>query len=150
MASSNLDFTLKRKNSSGEYDILHPTTTVEQIFRASDSKTLTNILSDKADTSTYGYAPLSQNGKIYTSNLPTEVLGGMKFEGVITANTDIDNLALIPEQNFAKGTYWQIGTALTITSANGYSSVLTPGDEGDFDITDGIDLEPGDWLVLAS
>lgn len=151
--ATNIDVTLKRYNGT-DYDQILPTTHLGQIYTDS---TLTENLGDFLDD-TYinvdqigaagGLATLDANQKLTISQLPTGITGGLKFRSALSVDTDLDTLgALYTVAEDAQGSYW-IATADIVLTSTANSTVLEPGDEGDF--TPPINIEAGDWVVLSN
>ena len=151
--AANRDFTLKRNNGT-DIDILLPTTHIGQIYTdATLTTTLQSVLNSKINSSekgaANGVAPLDSNGKILYSDLPDGLYGGLNFSGSLSADLDIDTLGdglpLVGEAN--NGSFW-IATSNVVLTSGGKSTMLAPGDEGDY--TFPITIEAGDWLVLTA
>ena len=151
--ATNIDVTLKRYNEQGEYDKILPTTHLGQLYT---DNTLATPLSTFL-TNTYinvnkigavnGLATLDGNQKLTLSQLPTGITGGLKFRSALSANTDLDTLgASYTALEDAQGSYW-IATADIELTSTAFSTVLEPGDEGDF--TPPITIEAGDWVILT-
>jgi hypothetical protein len=88
-----------------------------------------------------GYAGLDSNGKVPTTQLPTSVLGTIKFKGTWNANTNvitssdpaINNVNMPTAESSNEGWYFIIGTA-------GTTGIIT--DRG----TE-VDWKVGDWIL---
>lgn len=159
--ATNIDISLKRFNGT-DYDTILPKTHLGQLYTDS---TLVTALSayfgiTGTETTTYitevlkkglanGIASLDENAKIPYAQLPGSILGGLKFVAALNTNTDLDTLgATFTTDTDAIGSYW-IATADIDLTSTANSTVLAPGDEGDFDLTDGIALEAGDWIIVT-
>lgn len=154
---ANHEVTLKRYNASNSTaEVLYPTTTMGQVqVSDADSTTITQFLVNNyvnlnQKGAANGVATLDANQKLTYSQIPSGLIGGLKFIGALSANTELD--ALVEAQSFgteaqALGSYW-IATANITISTGGESTVLAPGDEGDSTLP--IDIEAGDWIVLTS
>lgn len=106
------------------------------------------------------YADLD-GGVIISTQLPSWVIGGLKFRNTITGSTlalsddyrkdtmliDTENVGTINEGKFYSGYYFVVdNVSLTIT-VSGKNKII--GEEGTSPITSGtIVLEKGDWLVF--
>lgn len=124
----NLQCTFKRNNGT-DYDILLPTTVIEQIYRASDSKTLETILGEKEVASNKGiaggYVPLNAVTKIDETYLPSSVFGGLRFTGYILdatkdTTTELDAILydyVVTSENGGsfQGLYFIVTVAQTLT-----------------------------------
>ena len=150
--ASNIDITLKRYNGT-DYDTILPTTHLGQLYT---DNTLATSLADFL-TNTYinvnqigaanGLATLDGNQKLTLSQLPTGITGGLKFRSALSANTYLDTLgASYSALEDAQGSYWIATADIEITST-AFSTVLEPGDEGDFTLP--ITIEAGDWVILT-
>jgi len=159
-----IDVTLKRYNGS-TVDELFPTTHMGQIYTDSDLDTL---LSDYLDNTfinqdqlgaANGVATLDEHQKLVASQLPVYLYGGMEFEGTVdlsSGTVSVDDLmasVAAPESNklYAIGNYLMVSAEGELQDGVTWSvTVLPPGDEGDYDLTDGIVLEAGDWVVVTA
>lgn len=162
--ASNIDVTLKRYNGT-DYDIILPVTHLGQLYTDS---TLATSLSSYLDL-TYinlnqkgaplGVATLDANAKITASQLPAYIFGGMTYAGVVdlTSGQTIDDImeAADPGNTTNKlsavGEYLQVANTGVLSQGTTWTAtVLAPGDEGDYDLSDGITLEAGDWIVVSA
>lgn len=157
--------TIKRKTSSGT-DILYPTTTVDQIISEGTGAGNTDESLSSFLTSTYiplsqrgaasGVATLDANQKLTLSQLPIAVVGGLSFEGTISMNggKTVDQVLAAININASAinvGDYLQVSAAGDLTQGSTYTGgVNAPGDEGDYDISNGITLEVGDWIIVSA
>lgn len=153
---ANINVTLKRYNQEQEYDIILPTTHLGQIY--TDDTLLTPLSTYLTNTflnvnlkgANSGLAELGADGKVPYVQLPAAITGGLKFVSALSANTDLDTLgASFSTATDGNGSYW-IATADIVLTSTANSNVLAPGDEGDYDLSDGITLEAGDWIVLSN
>jgi len=156
--------TIKRKTASG-VDLLYPTTTVDQIISEGTGAGGTDESLNAYLDSTFiplsqrgvanGVATLDENAQLTLSQLPVAVVGGLSFQGTIDLSTakTVDNILAAIDVNAANieiGDYLQVSATGDITQGTTYTGgVNAPGDEGDFDISDGITLEAGDWIVIS-
>lgn len=142
--AKDLKFTMKRHNGT-DLDNLYPKTIIAQVDGLSGA--LDSKISTSQKGASNGVAPLNANSKIDYTYLPSEILGGLKFLGALTTATDLDATASGMDATYQGGFF--IATAsIDISSSNGKSTVLAPGDEGDSTLP--ITLEAGDWVVLTS
>lgn len=102
-----------------------------------------------------GFATLDANVKIPVSQLPASIIGGMNFEGTI----DLSGIGGANGDDLAAAGLEIPGDYLIVTDTgiinNDGSPLVTlavqaPGDEGDSNISDGVTLEAGDWIVLVA
>jgi hypothetical protein len=96
-----------------------------------------------------GFATLDADIKIPVSQLPASIIGGMRFKGALalSAGKTIDDVFNVINE---VGEYLVVTSTGVLTDGITYTGVIqAPGDEGDFDISDGITLEAGDWIVLT-
>jgi len=111
---------------------------------------LNDILDDKAG--------VDANGKLLAAHVPEFLLSGTKFlrttdaGDLSTGNLNLDTLfTSIPGANESerRGYYFIVHTDCTLIDdpTTPTSVVQAPGDEGDYDLSDGIAIESGDWLV---
>lgn len=171
------EVTLKRViDTSGNTDELFPSTTMAQVrVSTGDATTLSSYLGNT-------YIPLSQKGaasgvatlgtdsKVPVSQLPASIIGGLKFQGSVSAadvNTD-DEIALLIKGvvdtyglTAAVGSYWIASNAQTWQAPGGYVTPSTggsydyawseqdPGEEGGSG-ADSFTVESGDWVVIQS
>jgi hypothetical protein len=183
---ADLDITIRRKNGAG-YDVLHPTTIISQVTG------LQTALDAKVDESregqANGIATLDANSKIPVSQLPSSIIGGLKFAGSFTTGSPSTPLDLA---TFITGT---VTTGYTITAqldsisgltypaydatavqyigyywiaTNGsqiedettgigdwrgtpaaFDDGINPVDSGGGIVTQGLNLEAGDWLIIT-
>jgi hypothetical protein len=101
---ADLDITIRRKNGA-TYDVLHPTTIISQVTglqTALDAK-----INTSARGAANGVASLDANSKILVSQLPSTIVGGLKFAGSFGAGTPSGPLNL--------------ASFITGTVASGYS-----------------------------
>lgn len=101
-----------------------------------------------------GLATLDSLGKVPITQIPASITGGMNFEGTI----DLSAVGGKNGDDLGSAGLETIGDYL-IVSATGFINndgsplitlaVQAPGDEGDSTITNGIELEAGDWIVLV-
>jgi hypothetical protein len=146
------EVTLRRYNGTGT-DTLMPTTTMAQVqVSTSDTTSITDFLINNYINLTEkgaadGVATLDTNQKIPYSQLPSSILGGLKFVSSLSVNTDLDTLgAAFTTDTDAIGSYYIATADIEITST-AFSTVLEPGDEGDF--TPPISIEAGDWVIIT-
>lgn len=162
--ASNIDVTLKRYNGT-DYDIILPVTHLGQLYT---DDTLATSLSSYLDTTfinlnqkgaANGVATLDANQKITASQLPAYIFGGMTYAGVVdlTSGKTIDDImeAADPGNTVNKlsavGEYLQVSATGVLSQGTTWTgTILAPGDEGDYDISDGITLEAGDWVVVSA
>lgn len=145
--------TLKR-NNAGTTEVLYPTTTVDQIYSING----VDQIFDTANKLKYAY-------------LPEGIVGGLKFQGTITA-ADVDDDAEIASllddmiQNYggkggALGSYWIASEALIWENAIGNVSLGSPlryynwtfegsAEEGADGTNVGMSFESGDWIVIIN
>lgn len=148
---ANIDVTLKRViDGVGGTNIVLPTTHVGQIYSDNTlTTTLQSLLDAKISTSKIGaangVAPLNASSKILETYLPDSFVGGLKYLGAISAATNLDTYGDLFDDPSAKGSYL-IATATLSLTTGGKSTMLTPGDEGDY--TFPITVEAGDWVIL--
>jgi len=149
------EVTLRRYNGTGT-DTLMPTTTMAQVqVSTSDTTSITDFLINNYINLTQkgavnGVATLDSAGKVPFNQIPDAFIGGLKFRGSISANKDLDDyLFSFPVEAEAIGSYYIATADITISSTSGSVTIKAPGDEGDFDLTDGINLESGDWLIVT-
>jgi hypothetical protein len=156
--------TIKRKTASGT-ELLYPTTTVDQIIsEGTGSAGADESLSSYLDSTfiplsqrgvASGVATLDENAQLTLSQLPVAVVGGLSFEGTIDLSTtkDVDDILdaiNVNRANIDIGDYLQVSATGDINQGTTYTGgVNAPGDEGDYDLSDGITLEAGDWIVVS-
>lgn len=156
--------TIKRKTATG-VDLLYPTTTVDQIIsEGTGSGGTDESLSSYLDSTfiplsqrgvANGVATLDENAQLTLSQLPVAVVGGLQFEGTIDLSTaktvdQILDAIDVNRSNIDIGMYLQVSATGDITQGTTYTGgVNAPGDEGDYDLSDGITLESGDWIVVS-
>lgn len=160
--ASKIDVTLKRFNGSDE-DMLYPTTHMGQVYTDStETKTLATFLGEtyinlNQKGAANGVATLDIHQKLTASQLPVYLFGGMSFAGVLNLSTTktIDNImeaaspGNTPDKLSAVGEYLQVSADGILTQGSTWTgTVLPPGDEGDYDLSDGIELEATDWVVV--
>lgn len=103
-----------------------------------------------------GLATLDGNAKLTVSQLPVAVMGGLALQGTIdlSAGKTVDEVVTAFGVNPASidvGDYLIVTATGTITEGSTYlGGINAPGDEGDYDISDGITLETGDFIVITS
>lgn len=162
--ASNIDITLKRYNGT-DYDTILPTTHLGQIYT---DNTLTTTLNSYLNSTfipllqkgqALGVATLDANQKLTASQLPAYIFGGMTYAGVVdlTSGQTIDDImeAADPGDTVNKlsavGEYLQVSETGVLSQGTTWTAtVLAPGDEGDYDLSDGITLEAGDWVVVSA
>jgi len=158
--------TLKRViDSNQNTDVLYPTTTLDQIFTVDGDGDITETNLSTYLGNTYvaqstlgansGVATLDSSGTLTPGQIPSSLIGGMKFKGTIDLSADDVN-----GDDLASAGMGSLGDYLIVSSAgkltNTGSSVVTSvsfqtsgGDEGDQNIATS-DIEAGDWLVLTA
>ena len=95
-----------------------------------------------------GLATLGSDSKITASQLPSYIVGGMKFGGILSfsAPKSVDNVMGVID---TVGQYLIVTATGSFTQGTTYTgTVLAPGDEGDS--TFPIDVEAGDWIVITA
>lgn len=103
-----------------------------------------------------GFATLDGNAKLTVSQLPAAVMGGVSFQGTISLSTaktvdDVITAFNVNPANIDVGHYLQVSATGELTQGTTWTGgINAPGDEGDYDISDGITLEAGDWIVVTS
>lgn len=142
--------TLKR-NNAGTTEVLYPTTTVDQLYTI-------NGVNQVFDTS----------NKLKYAYLPEGIVGGLKFQGTITAanvDTEAEITSFLDDmiQNYslqgAFGSYWIADEALIWENATGNNTIGDPAryynwtfegnaEEGAVGDDQGMSFEAGDWIVI--
>jgi hypothetical protein len=169
--AANLKFTLKRNNGT-DYDELYPKTNTDQVVG------LATALSGKVNTSAVGaangVASLDADGKVPFAQLPSSVVGGMKYSGNINASGGTSEATAVGlDTLFTELTYANFQT-VGLQSTGMYKVVTNAGFIKNFagtdnsvayfefqagqgiaigeeeDNTSPIRLEVGDWVVLNS
>jgi hypothetical protein len=103
-----------------------------------------------------GLATLDGNAQLTVSQLPVAVMGGLQFQGTIDLSTtktvdQILDAINVNRANIDIGDYLQVSATGDISQGTTYTGgVNAPGDEGDYDISDNITLEAGDWIIVSA
>jgi hypothetical protein len=104
-----------------------------------------------------GLATLDGNAQLTVSQLPVAVMGGLQFQGTIDLSTtktvdQILDAINVNRANIDIGDYLQVSATGDISQgASTYTGgVNAPGDEGDYDLSDNITLEAGDWIIVSA
>lgn len=160
--SSNIQVTFKRHNGT-DYDVLFPTTIVEQITELSSSKTLATLLGERIASSekgsASGVATLGSDQKLTSSQVPSYLLTGGPFQAgtfgtafnLSTFYTALTTDLTPADITTRYGWYYQCTAETTVSWSNGTPAMVnytvSPGDEGD--TTSPITLEAGDLIVFT-
>jgi hypothetical protein len=160
---ANLDITLKRKvgSTAGVYDVLYPTTTIDQVINLQTS--LDAKINTSARGAANGVAPLDSNSRVPIANLPAFLSGasrGFRLISVLNSNTTLNTLVTALSgltgngYDSLYGSMWVAGTSISLSWTDQTTlgpvytyHVLTPGDEAD--ATSPVTLEAGDIIVFT-
>lgn len=165
------NITIRRKTGASAYEPLYPTTVIDQVTGLQDA--LDAKISSTEKGAVNGVATLDGSGKVPYAQLPSSVLGGMKFFGTANLSTgtegspvELSSLfsSIVNHANFSEadqylGAYlivtntgW-IKDSLSVTGTTSGYYFYTPNGTGlgeEEDNSSPYKLEKGDWIVLRS
>ena len=149
-----------RRYDGSDWQDLYPKTTAGNIISGTlDAARIPGLGAGKITSGTFNAdripnisATKITTGTLSIDRLPSAVIGGMKFHGTTSGSKTIDDITGtgLNELN-AKGQYLICTAGVSLTQGSTVTGTIQePGDEDDHDLSDGLALESGDWIIALT
>ena len=148
-----------KRYDSGWVDLFPKTTAGNIISGTLDAARIPNLSAGKITSGTFSADRIPNldagkitSGTISAARLPSSVIGGMKFHGTTSGSKTIDDITGNGlNQLNAKGQYLICTAGVSLTQGSTVTGTIQePGDEDDHDLSDGLGLESGDWIIALT